>query len=160
VTAAKNAKRILTVGFHRRFVPSYQKARKQISNGCLGHVYCIEDHFVEPNPLYSYTKSTWFFKPKVGGVVFDIAPHIFDMLNYLFDDFPIAISAWGSTYLDQSVEDCGIFIIEYPGARTGIGTASWLAPTLTDAINIFGTAQNIFVTPNFFKTPHYEYQKG
>jgi predicted dehydrogenase len=150
VAASSKAGKILTVGFHRRFIPTYQKAQKQIQSGNLGHVYCVEDHFIEPNPLYVYTKSTWFFKPNIGGVVFDIAPHVFDMLNFMFNDFPIAISARGSTYLDQSVEDCCVFIVEYSGGRMGLGTASWLSSVVVQTTNILGTAQNLYVSPTFF----------
>jgi predicted dehydrogenase len=150
VAASKAAGKILTVGFHRRFIPTYQKAQKQILNGSLGHVYCVVDHFIEPNPLYTYTKSTWFFKPNVGGVLFDIAPHVFDMLNFMFNDFPVAISARGSTYLDLPVEDYCVFVLEYSGGRIGIGTASWLSNNVTQSMNIFGTAQNLQVSPNFF----------
>lgn len=150
VAASKSAGKILMVGFHRRFIPTYQKAQKQVLNGSLGHVYCVEDHFIEPNPLYVYTKSKWFFKPNIGGVLFDITPHVFDMLNFMFNDFPIAISARGSTYLDQSVEDCCVFVVEYSGGRMGIGTTSWLSSTVVQTTNIFGTAQNLFVSTGFF----------
>jgi predicted dehydrogenase len=150
VAASKTAGKILTVGFHRRFIPTYQKAQKQILNGNLGHVYCVVDHFIEPNPLYEYTKSTWFFKPHIGGVLFDIAPHVFDMLNFMFNDFPLAISARGSTYFAQSVEDFCVFVVEYSGGRMGIGTVSWLSSTVVQTVNIFGTAQNLYVAPGFF----------
>jgi predicted dehydrogenase len=72
------------------------------------------------------------------------------MLNFIFSDFPIAISARGSTYLDQSVEDCCVFVLEYPGGRMGLGTASWLSSILVQSTNIFGTAQNLYLSPSFF----------
>jgi predicted dehydrogenase len=149
VIAAKEKGKILTVGFHRRFFPNYQNARKCILGGNLGHVYCVQDNFIEPNPLLSYSKSRWFLEPNIGGVLLDIAPHVFDMLNYLFDDFPVAISARSSVYLDQDVEDFGVFVVEYQKGRVGIGTASWLAPIFEENVNIYGTAQNLFVTPTF-----------
>ncbi len=103
VKASKAKEKILMVGFHRRFSPNYQMARKYVLEGRLGHIYCVEDHFVQPNPLFGWGKSLWYFKPEVGGVIHDLAPHVFDMLNYIFDDFPNAISAYSSTYLDSPV---------------------------------------------------------
>ena len=150
VNAARRNERILMTGFHRRFIPNYQEAKKQMLNGSLGHVYCIEDRFVEPNPLYTYTKSTWVFKPGVGGVLLDIAPHIFDMLNYLFDSFPIAVSARGFTYLNQPIEDSCVLVLEYSMGRVGIGIASWLSCKFAENLNILGTAQNLQVSPNYF----------
>lgn len=142
--------KILMVGFQRRFTHNYQNARKCILSGDLGHVYCIEDHFIEPNPLLNYSKSRWFFDPNVGGVLLDIAPHVLDMLNYMFDDFPLTISACSSTYLEQPVEDFSTFTLEYPNGRVGIGTVSWLSSRFDENMNIYGTAQNLAVTPNYF----------
>jgi UDP-N-acetylglucosamine 3-dehydrogenase len=150
VAASRSKRKILMVGYHRRFLPNYQKAKKYILNGNLGHVYCVEDHFLEPNPLLNYSKSRWFFKPNIGGVLLDIAPHVFDMLNYIFNDFPVAISARSFTYLDQPVEDCCVFVVEYPNGRVGIGTTSWLSSTVIENLNVYGTAQNLFVSPDFF----------
>jgi predicted dehydrogenase len=150
VAASKSAGKLLMVGYHRRFIPSYQKAKQQIQNGSLGHVYCVEDHFVEPNPLYSFTKSTWFFKPNLGGVLLDIAPHVFDMLNFMFNEYPLAVFARATTFLDQPVEDCCVFVLEYPNGKIGVGTTSWLSAKAVETLNVFGTAQNLYVSPGYF----------
>jgi predicted dehydrogenase len=150
VRAAKDAGKTLMVGFHRRYIPNYQQAKRAILKGNLGHIYCVEDHFVEPNPLFGYTKSEWFLQPKVGGVLSDIAPHVFDMLNYIYDDFPNAISAISSVHLDSPVEEQCVFLLEYPKQRVGIGIVSWLSATVRESLQIYGTAQNLFASPTFF----------
>jgi UDP-N-acetylglucosamine 3-dehydrogenase len=149
-TLSKQNKLVLMVGFHRRFIQNYQNAKKHILNGSLGHVYYVEDQWIQPNPLYTYSKSTWFFKSGVGGVLFDTAPHIFDMMNYIFDDFPKSISAQGFAYFDHSVEDNCVFLLEYPGNRVGIGVASWLSSNYAENLTILGTAQNLRLSPNYF----------
>lgn len=150
VKASKAKEKILMVGFHRRFSPNYQRAKKYVLEGRLGHIYCVEDHFLQPNPFFGWGKSRWYLKPGVGGVIFDLAPHVFDMLNYVFNDFPNAVSAYSSTYLDSPVEECCVFHIEYPKGRLGVGVVSWLSSTVTESLNIYGTAQNLFVSPSFF----------
>jgi predicted dehydrogenase len=150
VEASKSKERILMVGFHRRFSPNYQMAKKYILEGRLGHVYCVEDHFVEPNPLFGWAKSPWYIEPGIGGVVNDLAPHVFDMLNFIFADFPEAVSACGSVHLDSPVEECATFLAEYPSGRLGVGVISWLSPNVLENSNIYGTAQNLFVSPRFF----------
>jgi myo-inositol 2-dehydrogenase/D-chiro-inositol 1-dehydrogenase len=138
------------VGFHRRFSPNYQLAKKYISQGRLGHVYCVEDHFLEPHPLFGWAKSQWYIEPGVGGVVSDLAPHVFDMLNYIFDDFAEGVTAYGSVHLDSPVEECATFLAEYPKGRLGVGVISWLSPVVQENLNISGTAQNLFVSPSLF----------
>jgi len=72
------------------------------------------------------------------------------MLNYVFDDFPHAVSAYSSTYLDSPVEDYCVFLAEYPKGRSGVGVISWLSSSVMENLNIHGTAQNLFVSPSFF----------
>ncbi|MCJ7506463.1 Gfo/Idh/MocA family oxidoreductase [Candidatus Bathyarchaeota archaeon] len=148
IKASQTNQRILTVGFQRRFWPNYHKAKELISVGRVGHVYCAEDCIISPNPLVKWGKSDWFYKPGVGGVILDLASHSIDMLNYVFGDFPIAVSASGSAYLDSPVEEYCACLLEYPRSRVGIGLLSWLSPIYMEQLNIHGTAQNLFVTPH------------
>ena len=150
VRASRTKEKALMVGFHRRFFPNYQEAKECILRGDLGHVYCVEDHFIEPNPLFGWAKSEWFFREGTGGVLLDLAPHVFDMLNFMFDSFPTAVSACASTFLDSPVEDTCTFLVEYPEGRIGIGVVSWLSSMVTENINILGTGQDMFVSPRFF----------
>jgi len=149
VKASSAEDRILMVGFHRHFTPNYQEAKKCVLRGDMGHIYCIEDQFVEPNPLFGWSKSAWFLDPTIGGVLNDLGSHIFDMLNYLFEDYPVAVSACNTTFLNSPVEEFSVFIVEYPGGRSGIGKVSWLSSTVTESISVYGTAQTIFASPNF-----------
>ena len=149
VRVSRTKDKILMVGFHRHFTPNYQEAKQCILRGDMGHVYCIEDQFVEPNPLFGWSKSAWFLDPTVGGVLNDLGSHIFDLLNYLFEDYPVAVSAYNSTFLNSPVEELSTFIVEYPGGRSGIGKVSWLSSTVTESISVYGTAQNLFASPNF-----------
>jgi UDP-N-acetylglucosamine 3-dehydrogenase len=150
VKSAKSQKKILTLGCHRRFLPNYVQAKKNILAGKLGNVFSIEDHFLEPHPLFEWAKSPWYIEPGIGGVISDIAPHVFDTLNYFFDDYPVAVSAHSSTYLVSRVEEMCAFFAEYPNKRLGIGTISWQAPKVIEFTNIYGTGRSLHISPSFF----------
>lgn len=150
VKAAKSQKKILALGCHRRFLPNYIMAKNNILAGKLGNVFCIEDHFLEPHPLFGWAKSPWYVEPGIGGVISDIAPHVFDTMNYFFDDYPITVSAYTSTYLDSRVEDMCAFFAEYPNKRLGIGTIGWQAPKVIEFTNIYGTGRSLNISPSFF----------
>jgi predicted dehydrogenase len=83
-------------------------------------------------------------------VIGDIGPHVFDMLNFLFDDFPVTVSAHCSTCLCSDVEEMCAFIAEYPQNRVGIGTISWQSPKVIEYTNMYGTGRSIHVSPKFF----------
>jgi predicted dehydrogenase len=150
VNAAKSKKRILVLGCHRRFLANYQLAKKNILEGRLGNICSVEDHFLEPHPLFGWAKSPWYVEPGIGGVISDIGPHVFDTMNYFFDDYPVAVSAYCSTYLDSKVEEMCSFLAEYPQKRLGIGTIGWQSPNVIEFTNIYGTGRSLHISPKFF----------
>jgi UDP-N-acetylglucosamine 3-dehydrogenase len=143
--------KILMVGFNLRFQPNYQRARSLILRGRIGHVYFVQFELQSPNPLLKYSKSPWFFKPEAGGgVLSDKGPHILDLINYIFDDFPCSVSALSSTYFHSSVEDSCVCFLEYPQNRIGIGLMSWLPSRAFENLSVHGTSQSLFVSPSLF----------
>lgn len=150
VEASRRKERILMVGFNRRFWPNYTRAKKYISGGKLGHIYLAADHYVQSDPLVRWGKSPWFHVPGVGGALLDLSPHVFDMLNYIFGDFPVAVSARSLTYLDSSVEECVVCVLEYPQKGIGVGAFSWLSPKPIEQLSVYGTASNLFASPEYF----------
>jgi predicted dehydrogenase len=139
------------VGFNLRFQPNYERTVKQIKNGYVGHTHFVEFNFQSPNPLIWWSKSPWFFsKESGGGVLGDKGPHVFDMINYVFDDFPCAVSAVSSTFFQSPVEDSCVCTLEYPGNRIGIGIMSWLPSRGIELLSVYGTSQNLFVSPEIF----------
>jgi len=148
--ASKAEEKILMVSSYRRFVSNYLRAKRRILKGKLGHVYCIEDIQLSPSPLLTWAKSPWYYSPEGGGVLFDLGPHCFDLINYLFGDFPVAVSAHSFAYLDSPVEECCVCVLEYPENRTGVGMMSWLSSTGIENTSIHGTVESIYVSPKFF----------
>ena len=149
VRASKASQRILMVSSYRRFVNAFKRAKDRIQKGALGHVYCIEDVQLTPSPLLAWGKSPWHYSPEGGGVLSDLGTHSFDLMNYLYDGFPCAISSQGLTHLDSPVEESCVSVLEYPGNRIAIGTLSWLSATNIENVAIHGTVGTLYVSPKF-----------
>lgn len=150
VEVSQKYNKILMVGFNRHFHPNYVRAKETILKGSLGHAYLIEDHLLQPSPLFKWGKSPWFYSPGVGGVVDDLGPHVVDMINYLFGDFPLTVTANSLKYLDSPVEECCTLVLKYPHNKIGIALISWLASVNIENIGIHGTAQSLYMTPNLY----------
>lgn len=149
-TALKN-KRALMVGFNLRYEPNYIQTVEAIKAGRVGHPQIIEFNLQSQNPLVNWSKSPWFFNSQAGGgVLIDKGPHVFDMLNYIFDDFPTSVSTVSSTFFNSTVEDSAVCLLEYPGKRIGVGIMSWMASRVIELLSVHGTSQSLFVTPEIF----------
>ncbi len=147
--AAKKKGKALMVGFNLRFQTNYAQAAQIIQQGCLGHTHLIEFDLQSPNPLLGWSKSPWFFSRQAGGgVLLDKGPHVFDMLNYVLQDFPYSVSTVSSTFFQSQVEDSCVCILEYPGNRIGIGIMSWLPSRVIELLSVHGTSQSLFVSPD------------
>jgi predicted dehydrogenase len=149
VRASKASQRILMVSSYRRFVNAFRRAKDRIQKGALGHVYCIEDVQLTPSPLLEWGKSPWYYSPEGGGVLSDLGTHSFDLMNYLYDGFPRAISSQGLAHLDSPVEESCVSVLEYPGNRIAVGILSWLSSTNIENVAIHGTVGTLYVSPKF-----------
>jgi predicted dehydrogenase len=149
--AAQRKEKALMVGFNLRFVPNYIRTLQMIRSGRVGHTHFVEFNLQSPNPLIGWSKSPWFFSPQAGGgVLLDKGPHVFDMINYVLDDFPCSVSTVSSTFFNSSVEDSCVCVLEYPGNKIGIGAMSWLASRVIELLSVHGTSQSLFVSPELF----------
>lgn len=148
---ARKKEKILMIGFNLRFQPNYKRAAELVLRGRVGHVYLVECSNLSANPLLTWSKSTWFFKPgSGGGVLSDKGPHVFDLINYVFGCYPISVYALSSTYFDSTVEDSCVCALKYPRNRMGIGKMSWLSSNYIETLSVHGTGESIFASPNLF----------
>ena len=83
---------VLQVGHIFRFNNAVNMVRKMLNEGRLGRVF--------------YAKLDWatFLPPPAGrDIVFDLAPHPIDVLNYLLGEWPSGVDAVGESYLRRGI---------------------------------------------------------
>ena len=78
----------LTVGFNRRFAPSYLALKKQLS-GRSGPAV-VDCRINSPGISGDY----WMADPAVGGAILGEACHLVDLMYWLLDSEPLAVSAF------------------------------------------------------------------
>jgi myo-inositol 2-dehydrogenase/D-chiro-inositol 1-dehydrogenase len=99
--AAMSAGLASTVGFNRRFHPSYSEIRNAIRNGKLGNVESLRF------TVKTATPPTAEFLKTSGGLFGEFGIHFFDLACWLIDDEPIEVFAMGSTLTDESYAAIG-----------------------------------------------------
>lgn len=161
VTAAKEAGRLLMVGFVRRFEQRANLLKDAVESGELGDVYYAKTGYIRKwgNP------GGWFADKKRsgGGPVIDLGVHVIDLIRYITGK-PKAVSVTASTYnklgmkpeikgIDKyfsrdynsenphnDVEDAATAIIKFDNGLTLFFETSWVLNTKNDYnyLTLFG----------------------
>lgn len=109
---------VLQVGHIFRFNNAIRTVKEVIRSGRLGKIY--------------YANLNWstFMSPlpKDRDIVFDLAPHPVDILNYLLDEWPIGMDAIGDSYVQQkeNCEEVAFVNLEFPERVLAHLYLSWI----------------------------------
>ncbi len=126
IAAAKQADRVLTVGFNHRYFPAVKEIRASIASGRLGEITHVRGY--SGHTGLSEFKAEWMYSKDVmgGGALLDNGIHMIDLVHHLMgpveDVYGLTQDrTWG---LDR-VEDNGLALLR--GATGAIGSvgASW-----------------------------------
>ncbi len=114
---AKENKVTLMVGHIYCFHPAIQYLRKLIKSRKLGKVFYGIAIRIGLGPIRQDASCTW-----------DLATHDIAILDYLFNNMPIYVTATATTFLqrDRNIYDYAYIHLEYPEMQFAI-TASWYA---------------------------------
>jgi len=119
--------KVTLVGYCRRFMATYNLAKRYIDDGSLGQIISFNSHMFVTQ--VSDQRTGWQFDAKRsgGGVVMDLGSHGVDMLQYLLGD---VVEVSGSTEQDlhTTVEDSAILEFRLTSGRTGNMEVSWTKP--------------------------------
>jgi len=108
---------VLQVGHIFRFNNALQRVRQLIQQGNLGPTF------------YANLRWTALMAPRnEADIIFDLAPHPVDILNYLLDEWPTVVSAAGGSYLRKrpNAEEMALVILKFPNGIQSSIHVSWL----------------------------------
>ena len=123
---AKNL--VLLVGHIYRFNNALKKVRSLIKDGFFGDVF--------------YLKLQWTtLVPPFEGrdIITDLAPHPFDIINFLLNDWPVKITCKAKTYRREKLEETAYVIAEFNNDVMAHIELSWLLPEKTREVYIVGS---------------------
>lgn len=100
---------ILNTVFEYRYIPAILKIRDLINSQNLGDLIqfrCSYLHgsYINDRPI------TWRLRPKTGGAVVDLGPHVIDLINFLIGKVNIINSIKKSKIKNRLVDDMGIIM--------------------------------------------------
>ncbi len=119
---------LLGVGHIERYNPAVIALRQRLESGQLGRIYQIHARRIGP------------FPPRVQdvGVVFDLATHELNIMEYLAGAGIRSIAAEVKRTLQNDHEDLVSAIVRFDDAAVGVLDINWLTPTKIRQLSVLG----------------------
>jgi predicted dehydrogenase len=133
VRIAKREGRVLTVGHIFRFNNALDEIKRLLAKKWLGDdIYIVRLSWTNLERIWERD------------IIFDLAPHPFDIINYLFGRNPEIVSSIGQPFRKQSGEEAA-FINAKLGKTLVSLELSWLTPEKIRRLVIVGSDKTAFV---------------
>ncbi len=146
---AYNRNIVFAVGHIFRFNNAVRKVREMYESGEFGDVY--------------YAKLQWstlMDSPPGRDVVYDLAPHPFDILNFIIDDWPIKISAIGKAYRRKDYEEVAYINAEFENSLIANVEVSWIYPDKIRRVELMTSTKFVRLEAVRQEIKVYDIQKG
>ncbi len=146
VALADSHNLINQVGYHNKFLGTFQEVKKIINGGHLGDIYHFTGEAYGPVVLKK-EQDTWRSKPSEGGgCLMDYASHVIDLINDLIAPIDSARGSSIKSIYSKYVDDAVYSILELSNKVTGVLSVNWSDETyrkMTTTITIIGTKGKI-----------------
>lgn len=132
VTQAERCGRVLMVDHTFIYTPAVQKIKQLVDNGDLGDLLYFD----------SVRVNLGLFQHDIN-VIWDLAPHDFAIMDYLFPDKPIAATANAISHFGMSLEDVAYVSAYFERSMIAHFHVNWLSPVKVRLILIGGSRKMV-----------------
>lgn len=149
--AVKKSCGIHMVGFQKRFSPVFQRAKTLIQSGDIGDLLFFRAHSFSSDVLRE--GRSWRFRSGTGGVLLDLAPHLLDMILWMFGE-PSSLFAVKRKLYSSKVDDYVHVVLVFESGLRAHMDACWSLPSYRlpeISLELHGTNGSMTVTDDFLK---------
>jgi predicted dehydrogenase len=130
VELAKHKKLINQVGYHNKFVGTFQEVKRIVDGGGLGEIYHFQGQAYGP-VVVSPKQETWRSKPEDGGgCLMDYASHVIDLINHILAPVTSVKASMLKSIFSKDVDDAVYAMLELSNKVTGLLTVNWSDDTI------------------------------
>ena len=137
------------VGYHNRFIGTFQEARRLIAAGAIGDVHHIDGR--AHGQVVTKARGggfTWRSrKSEGGGCLHDYACHVIDLMNWMVGAPEKVVGAQMTSIYSRDVEDAVHAMFSYKGGATGHLETNWSDETfrkMTTTVTVYGSLGKIY----------------
>jgi predicted dehydrogenase len=113
------------VGYHYRFVSTFQEAKRLVDCGALGHVSHVLAEAYGPVVLRPQVLTWRTSRAKGGGCLYDYAAHPINLLNWMFGAASEAQGSVLSPIFSREIEDSVFSTLFFPGGVCAQVSVNW-----------------------------------
>jgi UDP-N-acetylglucosamine 3-dehydrogenase len=129
---ARRNRLTLCVGHIFRFNRALAEVRRLIrEKSYFGKIFLIEMNWVNHEPAFPDRDVIW-----------DQGPHIFDLQNYLTDEWPIELYCTAGAFRRKAGEESGYVLSRFKGGTISMAAISWLVPLKARQILVTGEVRS------------------
>lgn len=141
-----NKKLVNQVGYHNKFIGTFQEVKKLVDNQTIGDIYHFQAEAYGPVVIRK-KQETWRSSPEEGGgCLMDYASHVVDLLNYLISPVAEVYSSTLKSIFSNQVDDAVYAMLKLKNEVSGILSVNWSDEThrkMSTSISISGTKGKI-----------------
>jgi predicted dehydrogenase len=120
--AGPSSGRVTMVGFQKRYLGTFQKAKELLTSGLIGDPLVFRARHLA-GMVFS-PNSGWRYSPGSGGAVREFGPHILDMVINYFGE-PVSVNSLTRRLFSSEVEDYAVAQLSYRSGLVGTVEVSW-----------------------------------
>jgi predicted dehydrogenase len=154
VALAAKQKAVNQVGYHNKFIGTFDEVKKIVKSGALGNIY----HFVAESygPVVIKAKQeTWRSDPSEGGgCLLDYASHVIDLISDILSPITAIKGSVLEYIYSKNVEDAVYAIVNTSDNISGVLSVNWSDETyrkMSTTVTIVGTKGKIISDANELK---------
>ncbi|NTS42559.1 Gfo/Idh/MocA family oxidoreductase [Flavisolibacter sp. BT320] len=169
VELAKQKALVNQVGYHNKFIGTFQEVKRIIDAGYLGEIFHFTGESYGP-VVIKPKQDTWRSNPmEGGGCLMDYASHVIDLINYILGPITNVKGSLLKSFYSKNVEDSVFSLLEVGQKLSGVLSVNWSDETyrkMSTSLTIIGSNGKIICDANelkiHFKSTNHpkEYSKG
>lgn len=134
VELAERKNLTLSVGHIYRFNNALAEVRRLVKEKFFGRVFLVEMEWTNLEQPFSDRD-----------VIVDLAPHYFDIINYLLDEWPIRVTCVAKPFRRKELEETAYIVSEMSSGAISHATLSWLSPKKVRQISLIGENRSAYI---------------
>lgn len=154
VTMADSRNLVNQVGYHNKFIGTFQEVKRIVNSGALGEIYHFTGEAYGP-VVVKKKQDTWRSDPlEGGGCLMDYASHVIDLINDLLAPVVAARGSSIKSVFSNNVDDAVYSILELSNDLSGVLSVNWSDETyrkMSTSITIIGTKGKVISDANELK---------